>query len=86
MKTMAEYELINHGFQFEDYWNGCDKGSFGNVYTGNGVSSYEAFQNLLEQLAEIDIDVVELEKYSGIMSKQQSEPRYYYISIRFNLL
>ena len=87
MKTIAEYELINHGFQFEDYWNGCSKCEFTHVYTGNGMSAFEAFEDLLEQLAEIDIDVIELEKeYSGIMSKQQSEPRYYYISIRFNLL
>ena len=86
MKTIAEYELINHGFQFEDYWNGCYKGRFGTVYTGNGVSSYEAFQDLLEQLAELNIDIFEFEKkYLKTMSKQQSEPRYYYISIRFNL-
>ena len=50
-------------------------------------STVYGVEDLLEQLAEIDIDVIELEKeYSGIMSKQQSEPRYYYISIRFNLL
>ena len=56
-KRKTEYEFINHGFECEDYWNGCDKGSFANVYTGNGGSSYEAFQDLLEQLAEIDAEL-----------------------------
>ena len=86
MKEILDYEFVDHDFQYEDYWNGCGKGNFNHVYTGCGISGYEAFQDLLEQLAELDIDVIELEKeYSGTMSKQQSEPRYYYISIRFNL-
>ena len=85
MKEILDYEFMDHGFQYEDYWNGCGKGSFDYVYTGCGISGYEAFQDLLEQLAIFDINVKRFEK-KYLKTKKQSKSRYYYISIRFNLL
>lgn len=86
MKEILDYEFVDHGFQYEDYWNGCGKGNFDHVYTGCDISGYEAFQDLLEQLAGINIDVHELqEKYLKTMPKRQLKSNYYYISIRFNL-
>lgn len=58
MKHIKAYEIINHGVEYSDYFQGC--GVSGTEYTyvatGIGDSEDEALADALEQLAQNDWD------------------------------
>ena len=59
MKTINEYEIINHGICHSDYFQGCGTAftEFIDVATGIGNSEQEALDDALEILAQGDWDV-----------------------------
>ena len=59
MKKVTEYEVIDHGFDGEQYFQGCGTSftEFDDVATGIGDNSREAFDDALESLAQQDWDV-----------------------------
>ena len=68
MKTINEYEIINHGICHSDYFQGCGTAftEFIDVATGIGNSEQEALDDALEILAQGDWDVEDaLENENG---------------------
>jgi len=59
MKHVKEYEVIDHGFDAEQYFPGCGTAftGFEDVATGIGDTAGEAFDDALENLARNDWDV-----------------------------
>lgn len=59
MKTVNEFEVIDHGFYSEQYFQGCDVAytEFEDVATGIGETAKEAFEDALELLAQRDWNV-----------------------------
>ena len=52
MSKITAYEIINHGVEHSQYFQGCSTAftAFNDVSTGIGSSAYEACQDALEQL------------------------------------
>ena len=50
---VIEYEIINHGMEHSQYFQGCGTSftRFTHVWTGIGESSKEAYNDALEQMA-----------------------------------
>ena len=50
---VIEYEIINHGMEHSQYFQGCGTSftRFTHVWTGIGDSSKEAYNDALEQMA-----------------------------------
>jgi hypothetical protein len=97
-KLAGEYELIDHGIEHAQYFQGCGTAftSFDNVVTGCGSNAAEAIDDALEALAQCDVDAEELNarmlkdenrkswpKRPAVTSKHSDE-HYYYVSIRWN--
>lgn len=91
MNRITEYELLSHGFDHSQYFQGCGTSftRFDHVVTGCGGSEREAFENALEQITEADDSIL-----NGVMATL-SEARhpsesddmneiYFYYSIRYN--
>jgi hypothetical protein len=59
MKRIEAYEIINHGVEHSDYFQGCGVActEFTDVATGIGNSEREALDDAIEQLAQGDWDV-----------------------------
>ena len=59
MKKVKEYQVIDHGFDAEQYFQGCGTAytDFEDVATGTGETAREAFDDALEGLAQSDWDV-----------------------------
>lgn len=59
MKKIAQYEVIDHGFDGEQYFQGCGVAytEFSYVATGIGETAREAFDDALEGLAQADWDI-----------------------------
>lgn len=57
-KKIEAYEIINHGVEWPDYFQGCGVcyTEFTDVVTGIGNSEREAAEDAMEQLAQIDWD------------------------------
>lgn len=67
MKPVIDYEVLDHGFDGEQYFQGCGISytEFEDVATGIGETAQEAFEDALDQLAEKDWD------YSKIKGKSK---------------
>lgn len=63
MKTIGEFELIDHRIEHFQYFQGCGivHTNFGNVVTGIGDNPTEAIDNCLEQMAQGDFDTEGME-------------------------
>ena len=63
MRTVLLYEIIDHGVEHEQYFQGCGVAftEFEEVFTGTGDSPHEALEDALEQAAMADWDVVGIE-------------------------
>ena len=59
IKTIQDYEIIEHGLMFPCYFQGCGTSctTFTDVATGTGDSSHEALYDALIFLAQNDWDV-----------------------------
>ncbi|KKK79310.1 hypothetical protein LCGC14_2834780, partial [marine sediment metagenome] len=56
MKTISNFELVGHGIEHSQYFQGCDEATFSHVVTGIGVHPAEAIDDCLEQIAMNDFE------------------------------
>ena len=58
-KKVNAYEIIQHGIEHEQYFQGCGVAhtSYSDVVTGIGSTEVEAFQNALDQLTDMGYTV-----------------------------
>jgi len=100
-KGIKEYELIDHGNQFADYFRGC--GTMGTPYdhvvTGIGIHPADAIDDALEQMAQqhdgLDLDALEKQMLAdntltewpklGTKDADEDSDAEYHVSIRYNL-
>lgn len=88
MKKLNEFQIIDHGVDNCQYFQGCGVANTGyiGVATGVGNSAHEALEDALEQLAQMDWDV---SKVNNKLSKDIDVPdnaddTYHYVSVRVN--
>jgi hypothetical protein len=91
-KTVRSFEVINHGVEHSQYFQGCGLAftRFEDVATGIGDSPFEALEDALESLAQNNWDVSavvnDLPKDSDLPEAEDddAEPSevYHYVSVR----
>lgn len=89
MKNITKFEIINHGVELPNYFQGCGTAftEFDFVQTGAGFDLKEAFDDALEQLAQCDYEISQdleaaledLEDHGNCSGNDEAQ---YYISIR----
>lgn len=89
MKKVIDYQILDHGVEGSQYFQGC--GTYGTDYTdvctGIGDSAHEALEDALEQAATSDWDV---ESITNDLSKKITVPEdaeeeselHHFVSIR----
>ena len=90
MKKILSYEIINHGVDHSDYFQGCGTAftEFDIAVTGIGNNAKEAYEDCLEQLATMNYEIDSLPKRpAGIRVRDKvpakaNENIYYHVSIR----
>ena len=93
MKKVEAFEIIDHGVDNEQYFQGCGTAftEFEECHTGNGDSPHEALEDALESAAQNDWDVSgidnDLSEESGIPEAEEGEEDYlcecwHYVSVR----
>lgn len=90
---LIEYEIIDHGMMYRDYFQGCGVSCtrFTHVWTGVGDSSKEAYNDALDEMFMDDREAAEKmpTRPSGIRARPKvphdSEDVYFYVSIRARL-
>ena len=95
--TMAKYEIIDHGWDNEQYFQGCGTACtpFDRVMTGVGYNAKEAYNDAVEQLymTEDSAAVARLHlptRPHGIRAKDKvpayaHDECWWYVSIRYTL-
>ena len=85
-KSIVEFEIIDHGVEHSQYFQGCGTAftPYTDVYTGIGSSAHEALEDALEQAACSDW---ETESVENTLSKKITVPEYaedcyHYVSLR----
>jgi hypothetical protein len=97
-KHIGEYELIDHGIDHCQYFQGCGTAftSFSECVTGCGNNAAEAIDDALEMAAQAGFEVDGLNERMLADEKRKTWPKrpavsvnadetYYYVSIRFNV-
>jgi hypothetical protein len=93
MRTIQEFEIVDHGIQHEQYFQGCGLAftEYDDIATGIGSNPAEAFQDALEQLAMADWETDGMENRIGreigrnclpVTPRTDVDECYYYASIR----
>lgn len=90
---VIEYEIINHGMEHSQYFQGCGTSftRFTHVWTGIGDSSKEAYNDALEQMAMEDEQAAVMmpTRPSGIRVRPKVPPHWedinYIVTIRARL-
>jgi hypothetical protein len=94
MKTISEYQILDHGVENSQYFQGCGVSftKFDDVSTGIGSTPAEALDDALESLAQNDWDVSsitdKLSEESGIPESEDDENDgggveiFHYVSVR----
>lgn len=86
LNTVKDFEIINHGIEWPDYFQGCGVfcTEYGHVTTGIGYSVKEALDDALEMMAQshsnIDFDDLEkriVEEYGEIPEEITVKPEDY---------
>ena len=92
-----KFEIIDHGYTYPDYFQGCGVAftSFDYATTGCGSNAKEAYEDAVDSIYQIH-DTEEAERLKlpkrprGINKKDKvpanaNEDCYYYVSIRYSL-
>ena len=89
MKKIFDYQIIDHGVENDQYFQGCGVSltPFTDVATGIGGSARIALDDALDSLAQNDWETKPLEKELKIISDVIDVPEdapdcYHYVSIR----
>jgi hypothetical protein len=79
-----DYEIIDHGVEHEQYFQGCGVSltRFGKAFTGIGASAYDALEDALEQAAVSGHKVDHIKNELPNHEVELEEDNYYYVSIR----
>lgn len=92
MKQIQDFEIINHGPEHEQYFQGCGVSftKFDECYTGYGWNAKDAYEDALEGMAQADIDIDSMPKRPkgirrGDKVSAKSEDVYWYVSVRVKL-
>ena len=85
-----EHKIINHGPHYQQYFYGCGTygSAFENVVTGCDMDAKEAYEDALDQMAQIGIDVDKMPIRPGGIRRRdkvpvKAEDCYWYVSIRY---
>lgn len=86
MNTISKYQIIDHGVENSQYFQGCGVAhtEFGACYTGIGNSAHEALDDALEQAA---MDNWNTEPIDNTLSEvatvnEDDDETYHYVSIK----
>jgi hypothetical protein len=90
MEKIREYEIVDHGVENVQYFQGCGVAftEFSLCVTGAGQNAKEAYEDAVDSLAQVGFDVDKLPtRPIGINKKNRvlasmGEECYYYVSIR----
>ena len=90
---LIEYEIIDHGMMYSDYFQGCGTcfTRYTHVWTGVGDSSKEAYNDALDQMFSEDQEAAEKMPTRPVgftlrpKVPRDSEDVYFYVSIRARL-
>lgn len=91
MKQVQAHEVIVHGVEHEQYFQGCGVSftEFTDVATGIGSDAYEAFDDALESLAQAGWDVDQADAWDDApaattctLSADDHEEMHVYVSVR----
>ena len=99
-KRIGEFELIDHGIEHSQYFQGCGVAftRFANVATGIGDNPAEAIDDCLEQVAQAGFDtegmearILEQEGWEALPTTPDVQAicgsvdeTYYHVSLRWN--
>lgn len=85
-----KHEIIRHGWTNSQYFRGCGTygSAFENVVTGCGMDAKEAYEDAVEQMAHIGVNVDSMPiRPRGIRRRDKvparAEDCYWYVSIRY---
>lgn len=87
MKKIKRYEIINHGYMYPDYFQGCGISftEFTDVATGCGTNAAEAYADACESLAQNDWEGFP-NRPKGIRASDRVPAKYtesyWYVSVR----
>lgn len=90
MSKHTEHEIISHGYENSQYFQGCGCGKMDHVFTGCGMDEAEAYRDACEQ-AYGSIDGISLpSRPRGINTKRkvpasycgEGSETYWYVSVR----
>lgn len=95
MKQITQFEIISHGIENSQYFQGCGVSftKYTDVATGIGQSEKEALNDALESLAQNDWDVSTVEDSEDYINANDEVPKeledqpedsdcYFYVSVR----
>ena len=94
MKKIEEYEILNHGVENSQYFQGCGTAytEFTDKATGIGNTYSEALDDALESLAQNDWDVSTIDEQEekpakeetceDVLGEESAEDTYWYVSVR----
>lgn len=96
---VSDYQIISHGYDSNQNFPGCDRGSYEEVATGYGSTSHEAYDDACEQIAMMTDDCSTLpeaedcEEVNGLgfyevpdsNDEENFDDHYCYVSVRFNV-
>jgi len=101
MKVITDFEIVDHGIEHNQYFQGCGTAftSFDYCDTGCGSNLAEAYDDACEQIAcgpdSINFDGFDERVLKDIgkrkfpvrpaVTRKYSDDHYYYLSIRYNL-
>lgn len=102
MKKAIAYEIVNHGYEHSQYFQGCGTAftDYDICITGSGNNAKEAYEDAVEQCYGMDIDSDSLDRLlpkrpKGINKKDkvpyaiwkhEENEVYWYVSIRLKLV
>lgn len=74
MKTPKDYEILSHGIEHSQYFQGCGTAftEFTDVATGIGDTEAEAFEDALDMLVQQDWDTEGISDKDGVASATTS--------------
>jgi hypothetical protein len=86
MNQVADYEIVDHGIEHEQYFQGCGTAftGFDECFTGIGNNPHEALEDALEAAAQSDWDISNIKNTMKKRPKvkRSQEDCWYYVSIR----
>ena len=70
---LLKVNVIYHGLEHEQYFQGCGRGQLDDVATGIGDTARDALEDALEMIANTDIDVLTMSKLDAFCTTLHSK-------------